>query len=51
VNLRDFKFGVYRQQYQYKSFLPEKINHLHIVKEAQASSKIEGIRNETVSGI
>ncbi|MBU1152784.1 Fic family protein [bacterium] len=82
MNLRDFKSGVYRQQYQYKSFLPEKINHswiwddpkinvllekatqslgelnafslivpdvdvfiqMHIVKEAQASSKIEGTK-------
>jgi len=82
VNLKDFKSGVYRQQYQYKSFLPEKINHtwiwdepkinvlleratqslgelnafslivpdvdvfiqMHIVKEAQASSKIEGTK-------
>lgn len=80
MNLREFKAGVYRQQYQYKSFLPEKINHtwvwddskinvllekatqtlgelnafsfivpdidlfiqMHIAKEAQASSKIEG---------
>ncbi len=82
MNLRDFKSGVYRQQYHYKSFLPEKINHtwiwddpkinvllekatqslgelnafslivpdvdvfiqMHIVKEAQASSKIEGTK-------
>jgi len=82
MSLRDFKSGVYRQQYQYKSFLPEKINHswiwddpkinvllekatqslgelnafslivpdvdvfiqMHIVKEAQASSKIEGTK-------
>ncbi|MBU2600496.1 Fic family protein [bacterium] len=82
MNLRDYKSGAYRQQYQYKSFLPEKINHswiwddpkinvllekatqslgelnafslivpdvdvfiqMHIVKEAQASSKIEGTK-------
>ncbi len=82
MNLKDFKSGFYRQQYQYKSFLPEKINHtwiwddpkinvllekatqslgelnafslivpnidifieMHIVKEAQASSKIEGTK-------
>ncbi len=82
MNLKDFKSGVYRQQYQYKSFVPEKINHtwiwddpkinvllekatqslgelnafslivpdvdvfieMHIVKEAQASSKIEGTK-------
>lgn len=82
MNLKDFKSGIYRQQYQYKSFLPERINHawiwddpkinvllekatqslgelnafslivpdidifieMHIVKEAQASSKIEGTK-------
>ena len=82
MNLKDFKSGMYKQQYQYKSFLPEKINHtwiwsdpkvnvllekatqslgelnafslivpdvdvfiqMHIVKEAQASSKIEGTK-------
>ena len=80
MNLKDFKAGVYHKQFQYKSFLPEKINHtwlwdepkinvlleratqslgelnafslivpdidlfiqMHIAKEAQASSKIEG---------
>ncbi len=80
MNLKDFKAGVYYKQFQYKSFLPEKINHtwlwdepkinvlleratqslgelnafslivpdidlfiqMHIAKEAQASSKIEG---------
>lgn len=84
MNFKDFKSGVYRQQYQYKSFLPEPINHswtwddpkinvllekatkslgelnafslivpdidlfiqMHIVKEAQASSKIEGTNTE-----
>lgn len=82
MNLNKFKSGVYRQQYQYKSFLPEQINHtwvwddpkinvllekatqalgelnafsfivpdidlfiqMHITKEAQASSKIEGTK-------
>lgn len=82
MNLKDFKSGVYRQQYQYKNFLPEKINHtwiwddpkinvllekatqflgelnafslivpnvdvfiqMHLVKEAQTSSKIEGTK-------
>jgi Fic family protein len=80
MNLKDFKAGIYHKQYNYKSFLPEKVNHtwlwddpkinvllesatrslgelnafslivpdidlfiqMHIVKEAQASSKIEG---------
>jgi len=77
-----FKSGEYRQQYQYKSFLPEKINHewtwgdprvnvmlekatktlgelnaftlivpdvdlfirMHVIKEANTSSRIEGTR-------
>jgi len=79
-----FKSGEYRQQYQYKSFLPEKINHdwtwddprvnvmleratkrlgelnaftlivpdvdlfirMHVIKEANTSSRIEGTRTE-----
>ncbi len=82
MNLKEFKSGVFKQQYQYKSFSPEKINHswiwddpkinvlfekatqslaelnafssivpdidlfiqMHIVKEAEASSKIEGTK-------
>ncbi|HFE37997.1 MAG TPA: Fic family protein [Gammaproteobacteria bacterium] len=27
MNIHDFKSGIYQQQYQYKSFLPEKVNH------------------------
>ena len=84
MNLRDFKSGKLRQEYQYKSFIPEKINHtftwddpqvnimledatralgelnaftmivpnvdmfiqMHITKEANTSSKIEGTRTE-----
>jgi Fic family protein len=84
MNFNNFKAGTYLQQYQYKSFLPEKINHswiwddpkinvllekatqslgelnafslivpdidlfiqMHLVKEAQASSKIEGTKTE-----
>jgi Fic family protein len=80
MNLKNFKAGVYRQQFQFKSFLPAPINHLwiwddpkintlleqatkalgelnafsfivpdvdlfikmHIIKEAQTSSRIEG---------
>lgn len=80
MNLKNFKSGVFRQQYQYKSFSPSQINNLwiwddpqintllsdadrtlgelnafslivpdvdlfirmHIVKEAQTSSRIEG---------
>ncbi|MHB9029173.1 MAG: Fic family protein [Candidatus Latescibacterota bacterium] len=82
MNLRDYKAGTYRQQRQYRSFLPDKINHtyvwddpvinvlleeatrrlgelnafsiivpdidlfirMHIVKEANTSSRIEGTK-------
>ncbi len=27
MNIETFIAGIYKQQYQYKSFLPEKINH------------------------
>lgn len=84
MNLKEFKSGTYRQEYQYKSFLPNKINHtftwddpqintmlesatralgelnaftmivpnvdifiqMHITKEANTSSKIEGTKTE-----
>ncbi len=84
MNLKSFKSGTFRQEYQYKSFLPEKINHtftwddpqinimlenatralgelnaftmivpnvdifiqMHITKEANTSSKIEGTKTE-----
>ena len=83
MNIRDYKAGTYKQQYEYKSFDPEPINrawtfsdgeiqqqllseadrvlgelnafsqlipdvdffiHMHIVKEATQSSRIEGTR-------
>jgi len=84
MKFEEFKSGEYRQQYQYKSFLPEKINHewtwddprvnvilekatktlgelnaftlivpdvdlfirMHVIKEANTSSRIEGTRTE-----
>ncbi len=84
MNLKDFKAGTLNQEYKYKSFLPEKINHtftwddpqintmledatralgelnaftmivpnvdifiqMHITKEANTSSKIEGTKTE-----
>ena len=84
MKFEKFKSGKYRQQYQYKSFLPAKINHawnwddprinvmlekatkalgelnaftlivpdvdlfirMHVIKEANTSSRIEGTRTE-----
>ncbi len=84
MNIKDFKSGTLRQEYQYKSFIPEIINHtftwddpqintmledatralgelnaftmivpnvdifiqMHITKEANTSSKIEGTKTE-----
>lgn len=84
MNIKDFQSGTYQQEYQYKSFLPNSINHtftwddpqinmmlenatralgelnaftmivpnvdifiqMHIKKEANTSSKIEGTKTE-----
>jgi Fic family protein len=84
MNLKEFKSGTFRQEYQYKSFIPNTINHtftwddpqintmlenatralgelnaftmivpnvdifiqMHIAKEANKSSKIEGTKTE-----
>ena len=84
MNIKDFKAGTLREEYQYKSFIPEMINHtftwddpqintmledatralgelnaftmivpnvdmfiqMHITKEANTSSKIEGTKTE-----
>lgn len=31
MDIKDFKSGTYRQQYQYKSFLPEAVNHTWVI--------------------
>lgn len=84
MNLKKFKSGIYKQQFKYKNFTPEKINHtwvwddpkinvllekatqtlgelnafshivpdinifihMHIIKEANTSSKIEGTKTK-----
>ena len=87
MKLEDFKSGIYRNQFQYKSFLPNKINQewtwddprinvmlekaiqalgelnafsiivpnvdlfirMHILKEANTSSRIEGTKTDRKS--
>ena len=41
MNLKDFKAGTLRQEYQYKSFLPEKINHTFTWDEPQINTMLE----------
>lgn len=38
MNLDDYKAGTYRQQYQYKSFCPEPINHPWEISDAEVQS-------------
>ncbi len=35
MDIKKFKAGVYRKQYNYKSFLPEPVNHLWLVSDAK----------------
>lgn len=41
MNVKDFKSGVFEQQFQYKSFLPSKINHVWVWDEAQINVLLE----------
>lgn len=41
MNLKNFKSGVYRQQYQYKSFTPAPINHLWIWDDPKINTLLE----------
>ena len=38
MNLDDYKAGVYKQQYQYKSFSPEPINHVWVISDIEIQS-------------
>ncbi|MDT8405472.1 Fic/DOC family N-terminal domain-containing protein, partial [Sulfuriflexus sp.] len=35
MNICDFKAGKYQQQYEYKSFLPEQINHAWAISDGE----------------
>jgi Fic family protein len=41
MNLKNFKSGGYRQQYQYRSFFPEKINHSWVWDDAKINVLLE----------
>ncbi len=41
MDFKNFKSGAYRQQYQYKSFLPEKINHTWIWSDPKINTLLE----------
>lgn len=41
MNLKEFKAGRYRNQYQYKDFLPEKINHTWVWDEPKINVLLE----------
>ncbi len=41
MDIKDFKAGVYVSQYQYKSFLPEKIDKEWIVSDPQINKLLE----------
>ncbi|MEW6558262.1 MAG: Fic family protein [Elusimicrobiota bacterium] len=41
MNLNDFKAGTYIQQYKYKSFSPEKINHTWVWTEPEINTLLE----------
>jgi len=41
MNLKDFKSGTFRQEYQYKSFIPEMINHTFTWDDPQFNTMLE----------
>ncbi len=41
MNLKDFKAGVYRKQYQYKSFTPSAINHAWVWDDPKINTLLE----------
>jgi len=41
VNLRNFKSGVLKQQYQYKSFTPTAVNHLWVWDDPKINTLLE----------
>lgn len=41
MNIKNFKLGTLRQEYQYKSFIPEKINHTFRWDEPQINTMLE----------
>ncbi len=41
MNIKDFKSGTLRQEYQYKSFLPEFINHTFTWDDPQINTMLE----------
>src|ERR1044071_4228786 len=41
MNLKNFKSGVFKQQYQYKSFTPTSVNHLWIWDDPKINTLLE----------
>ena len=41
MDIRDFKAGIYIPQFQYKSFLPEKVNKEWIVSDPVVNKMLE----------
>ena len=41
MNIKDFKSGTLRQEYQYKSFIPEMINHTFTWDDTQINTMLE----------
>lgn len=41
MNLKEFKSGTFRQEYQYKSFIPNNINHTFTWDDPQINTMLE----------